>query len=341
MSQTADKREMVVVGINTTIMFISFLALLYVNYNRSYIPLKCKNIPLLNILYLTIFCWYLGDIYTYQPSLVYASRSICIATMSWLRMSFGVYSVISCHIFRIYQYHCIFQWHRRANGKYLWVPIGLWLIIPLVYGIIAAALPESLGTSFVISPEMCFAQKTAYFVALAFLLILMACWTYATLLMKYTDVCFNEYRELAVIIVSTVFVISMQVVLRWVPQVGDSGFAYNAMTSMTDLLIGQVSFYALIWRPAYHCLVDRDNYLALFLRTLKKENRKSEYELANGEELYMISFDCTGETGVFMASSADSFVKVLMTSDDSNDYHPATAYCEDLEKASASKPTLV
>ncbi|KAJ1880952.1 hypothetical protein H4R99_001488 [Coemansia sp. RSA 1722] len=280
----SDSRELAVFGINTAIILASFMVLCYINVNRGYIPLKCKNIPLLNTLYLTIFLWYVGDIFTYQPTLVHLSRATCIATMSWLRMSLGVYSVISCHIFRIYQYHCIFRWKIRATGVYLWLPVVVWALFPLIYGILAAALPENLGIS-VQLPTGCYAAKPSYFVALAFLLLLLLAWVYATLLMTRVNVCFSEYRELLLVICSTVSVVLVQVILRWVPGVGDSGFAYNTMTSVTDVLIGQISFLVLVGRPAYHCLVDRDEYLSRFLQTLKQENRQSEYELANGEKI--------------------------------------------------------
>ncbi|KAJ2002380.1 hypothetical protein GGI04_003364 [Coemansia thaxteri] len=136
---------------------------------------------------------------------------------------------------------------------------------------------------------MCIAEKPVYFVAVAFTVFLLVLWVYATLLMRRVNVCFNEYRELLTIITTTVVVVVLQVVLRWIPAIGDSGFAYNTMNSMTDVLIGQTSLFVLVYKPAYHCYKDKDEYLKTFLRTLKRENRQTEYELANGEELARIS----------------------------------------------------
>ncbi|KAJ2784446.1 hypothetical protein GGI15_002247 [Coemansia interrupta] len=250
-------------------------------------------------------------------------------------MSLGVYSVISCHIFRIYQYHCIFRWRIRASGRYLWIPIALWALFPLVYGILASALPEDKGTLMVADPPMCFAHKPAYFVALSFLLVLILCWIYATLLMNRVNVCFNEYRELIIVIVSTILVVLIQVVLRWVPAVGDSGFAYNTMTSMTDILIGQVSFLVLVSKPAFHCLYDRDAYLKVFLQTLKKENRHSEYELANGEEIGRISSSYNPEDSHHY-SSASVTGSTSRATDDS-----VTAFHDDLGMSAVPKRMLV
>ncbi|KAJ2456571.1 hypothetical protein GGF42_003188 [Coemansia sp. RSA 2424] len=295
MSYPVDKREVAVVGINSAVMFISFMVLVYINVNRAYIPLKCKNIPLINALYMTMFLWFIGDIYTYQPTLVHASRPICIATMSWLRMSLGIFSVINCHLLRIYQYQCIFQWRIHATGKHLWIPVALlWAILPLTYGILASVLPEDKGNSYIADPPMCLAEKPIYFVAVAFTVILMLFWVYATVLMRRVNVCFNEYRELLVVVITITLVVVMQVVLRWIPAIGDSGFTYNTLTSMSDVLIGQISLFLLVYKPAYHCLVDKDEYLKYFLRTLKRENRQTEYELANGEELARVSSSYPG-----------------------------------------------
>ncbi|KAJ1643666.1 hypothetical protein J3B02_003232 [Coemansia erecta] len=265
--------------------------------------------------------------------------------MSWLRMSLGVYSIISCHIFRIYQYHCIFQWKIRATGIYLWLPILSWSLFPFIYGILASALPENLGISVKLNdPPVCYAAKPSYFVALAFLIILLLCWVYATLLMNRVNVCFNEYRELLLVICSTVFVVIVQVVLRWVPGIGDSGFAYNTMTSMTDILIGQISFFVLVFKPASHCLFDRDEYLHVFLRTLRRENRQSEYELANGEKINRISSSLAPEQFLEenISVSSRSMAKILRA-DEPAALHidSVTAFHKDLGIDLANKRMIV
>ncbi|KAJ2401115.1 hypothetical protein GGI23_001607 [Coemansia sp. RSA 2559] len=276
-----DRREAAVIGANSAIMALSLATIAYVNANRTYVPLKCKNIPLLNTLFCAMLAWYIGDIYTYQPTAVRASRATCIAMMSWLRVSLGIYTVVACHIFRIYQYHCIFRWRVRAQGKRLWAAAALWAALPVAYGALAAALPAARGGNDY-AGGTCVSHKPLYFVAVAFLVVLLACWTLATLMMRGINVCFDEYRELLVVIAATVAVVALQVVLRWVPGIGDSGFAYNTMTSLTDMLIGQVGLLVLVAKPVFHCLYDRDRYLRFFLHKLRREDKEAEYELANG-----------------------------------------------------------
>ncbi|KAJ2557391.1 hypothetical protein EV175_001375 [Coemansia sp. RSA 1933] len=280
-----DRREVAVIGVNSAVMAISLLAIIYVNMNRTYVPLKCKNIPLLNTLFAAMFAWYVGDIFTYQPSAVHASRATCIVAMSWLRMSLGIYAVVACHIFRIYQYQCIFRWRIRATGRRLWIAVAAGAMVPLVYGILASALPaRSGGNDYIVSSSgaMCVTYKPLYFVAVGLLVLLLGCWAYATSAVNGINVCFDEYRELVAVIACTIVVVVLQVVLRWVPGIGDSGFGYNTMASISDIVVGQVSLFALIARPAFHCFYDRDRYLRHFLHTLRRENRESEYEMANG-----------------------------------------------------------
>ncbi|KAI7829893.1 hypothetical protein BX661DRAFT_180689 [Kickxella alabastrina] len=331
-TQKADKREIILLCVNSSVMFISFLVLIYINFNRAYIPLKCKNIRLINVLYVSIFCWYVGDIYTYLPTLVPISQPICLATSAWLRISVGAYTLIGCHLFRIYQYHSIFQWHRRAKGWYLWVPIALCAFAPITYGLLASILPESQSISFDLDPAMCSAAKPIYFAAFGFLLTLILCWIYATLLMKYVNVCFSEYRELLVVTISCILVLILQVVLRWVPGFDGTGIGYSIVTSVTDLFIGQVSFYSIIWRPTYHCLVDRDEYLIYFLRTLERQNRMAEYELANGA-VFMSNYNGTVDVDVAysIAGSTKDLVKMVRPSDKNSIYNVDDGYYEDIE----------
>ncbi|KAJ1996073.1 hypothetical protein GGI25_000616 [Coemansia spiralis] len=309
----ADRREAIVVGINTGLLTLSLIVILLVNRNRAYIPLKCKNIPLLNMLFLTTLLWYLGDIFTYQPTLVaHATRSVCILTMSWLRMSLGVYSVISCHVFRIYQYQCVFKWRVPAKGKHLWVPILLWTIVPLLYGILASAIPAGKGgNEYIADPPMCVSHKPLYFTAVALLVLLLVVWACATLMMNNINVCFQEHRELLVVIVSTVLVVLLQVVLRWTLP-GNSSFAYNTFTSVTDVLIGQISLFVLVSKPLFHCLRDPDEYLCYFLHTLRRENKRVEYEMAGGEEIAVSQFD--GLVDSSSTESTRSIAKVLLGS---------------------------
>ncbi|KAJ2359147.1 hypothetical protein GGF43_000313 [Coemansia sp. RSA 2618] len=264
------------------------VAIFLVYLNRTYIPLRSKNIPLIYTLYVTTLLWFIGDIFTYFPTLVPApSRAICILTMSWLRMSFGIFSIVSCHIFRIYQYICSFEWRVRAvvGSRYFWRPVFAWSVLPLAYGALASTLPADRGGNAYIREErMCVSDKPLYFVAVAFLIVLLVCWIVATLRMKRIYVCFSEFREMLAIIACTVVIIVLQVVLRWVPRIGDNSVAFNAVASMSDVLVCMISMFVLVSRALWHCYVDRDEYLRYFLHKLKRENRQTEYEMANGGE---------------------------------------------------------
>ncbi|KAJ2646905.1 hypothetical protein IWW40_005078 [Coemansia sp. RSA 1250] len=285
-----DRREVAVVCVNTAIMLISAVAIWSVHIKRAYIPLKCKNIPLLYTLFATMLVWYIGDIWAYQPTVVArASRPVCIFTMSWMRMSFGIYSVLSCHIFRVYQYYCIFEWRTKVEKRLLWMPIALWACFPLTYGILASTLPADRGISYIDDPPMCYSAKMLYFIAVGILVLLLLCWIVAIFMVSHIHGSFNEFCELLAVIVCTIVIVVVQVVLRWIPRIGENGFGYNTMVSMTDILIGQLSLFILISRPLYHSIKDPLAYQKYFLHKLKRENRQSEYELANGTQLGRIS----------------------------------------------------
>lgn len=283
--------EVIVVTINTTLVFISLLVLVYINLHHAYVPFKCKNIPLLNILYLCTFIWYLADIFTYQTALVHLNRPLCIAMLSWLRFSFGIYSVILCHIFRNYQYLCIFHWRQPAVGRHLWYPLAGCLVIPLGYGITATVLPVQEGIEFRPEsvPAECIAHKHVYFLAVAFLVFLMLVWLISILVMNRITMCFNEYREAILVFAFTTLMILLQIIIRWVPSVDHNGFTYYTIVSVSDTMVGQFSLYMLILKPLYHCLGDREGYLRYFLRKLQIEQLRMEYELANGEELVWLT----------------------------------------------------
>ncbi|KAI8321381.1 hypothetical protein GQ54DRAFT_261879 [Martensiomyces pterosporus] len=297
MEKVSDKRDIAVVGACSGMLFASFLVLVYINLNRTYTPLKCKNIPLINVLFASISIWFIGDVYVDHPSLVHATRPICIATISWLRMSLGMYCVVCCYTFRIYEYICIFQWRIRATGRHLWVPLALWALVPLAYGVLASALPPSSGIEYVEDTMICRASKPIYFIAVAALIVLALVCGYATFAARHLNACFNEFRELLPMVFVTLTVCVVQVTFRWIPDIGGNVFTYNTLVTITDFIVGQVSFYALVTKPVYHCAVDRDEYLKYFLRKLKRENLEEEYEIANGQEMDHVSTSLTSTAG--------------------------------------------
>ncbi|KAJ2360288.1 hypothetical protein H4S01_005797 [Coemansia sp. RSA 2610] len=287
----ADSREAAVLAVNTLAMGISTAIVALVLVNRDYIPLRSKNIPLVLILYVSTVLWFIGDVFTYYPALVgKLSRPVCILAMSWLRISLGVFAVVSCHVFRIYQYVCIFEWRVRAQGWRLYAPLGLLAMAPVAYGGLASGLPASKGgNAYMESPSMCVSHKPLYFAALGMLLVLLLCWLCAILAMRRIYVCFSEFREMLAMFACTVVIVVLQAVLRWVPGIGDQSVGYNAMVAITDMLVGNTSLAILLLPALWHCYRDRDAYLRFFLHKLKRENRQTEYELANGEALGRIS----------------------------------------------------
>ncbi|ORX73079.1 hypothetical protein DL89DRAFT_265232 [Linderina pennispora] len=234
------------------------MVLIFINYNRSYTPLKCKNIPLLNLSFLSKWVWCYGlwamSLQTI-PSLTHTSWAICIATISWLRMSLGMFAVVCLLIFRTFEYICIFEYKIRATGRYLWIPLATMATVCLLYGILATVLPEEKGIQYV--------------AVLISLLVVCAVFTYMA---RDIQSSFNEFRELLATFFVTIIAILVQVILRWVPNISGNEFAYNTLVTLTDFIVCQVNFYFLA-------------YLRFFLKKLRRENNESVYEIANGAQM--------------------------------------------------------
>ncbi|KAJ1965610.1 hypothetical protein GGI12_000661 [Dipsacomyces acuminosporus] len=308
--RTPDKRDIAVVACCSVMMFVTFLILIYVNVNRSYIPFKCKNIPLINVLFVSTLMLLIGDVYVNHSSLLYTNRPICIVTVSWLRISFGMYNVVCCYTFRVYEYICIFRWKVRATGKYLWIPLALWVLIPLIYGILASTLPPDWGIGYDEDTRICTTSRPLYLMAVAFIIILLLVLGYATFVARRLNSCFNEFRELLPMIFYTLTAMVVQVAFRWIPSIGRNTFIYNTLVTMTDLFVGQVSFYALVARPVYHCIVDREEYLNYFMYKLKQENLEQEYEMANGE--HMVHTNSRMRMATASTPQSNSYTKLNM-----------------------------
>ncbi|KAJ1959824.1 hypothetical protein GGI12_004137, partial [Dipsacomyces acuminosporus] len=84
-----DRREVAVIAICSVILFLDLIALVYTYINRTYLPLKTKNLPLMYWTYLSGIFWFVGDVYSYFKIARKTSWITCVVTTGWLRLSLG------------------------------------------------------------------------------------------------------------------------------------------------------------------------------------------------------------------------------------------------------------
>ncbi|KAJ1959288.1 hypothetical protein GGI12_004412 [Dipsacomyces acuminosporus] len=284
-----DKRELAIIWVCSSVLFINLLLLVYVYTQRSYIPLKVKNLPLMYLSFVSMVCWFIGSVYVNQSSYLAKNWAICVVTNLWVRMSFGTYFLVALVQMRVYEYIVIFRWKRRATGRYLWIPVAYEVTFPLIYGILGTALPHKSGMEYDPESRMCRTGHTLYIIGYTYLGFQFVITAYLAYKARKINACFNEFKDITTILVCTFVSMLITCILHFLkPSVRES-FGVHAISTLVMFAFTQVHFFVILARPIYHSIFDREQHLDYFLRTMGESGLTKQYQMGTTEK--------TGATG--------------------------------------------
>ncbi|KAI8326529.1 hypothetical protein GQ54DRAFT_307516 [Martensiomyces pterosporus] len=216
-------------------------------------------------------------------------------------MSLGIYLFFALFQLRVYLYISIFNWKRRAKGVYLWVPIGYHVAVPLAYAIVAAALPQSLGYGYSPDTYTCMNHDAIYYIGIgltAFQFLISAGLTFKA---RKINTCFNEFREFVIILAIAMVAGVLSICTRMMSGWQDRSYTVDALDTAAEFIPAQAYFFVVLGPPIYHSIVDKDEYLAYFMRKMLKANLVRQYDMSYTGQL-------TGTNGFGLGSGADSSV---------------------------------
>ncbi|ORX73072.1 hypothetical protein DL89DRAFT_265228 [Linderina pennispora] len=252
----------------------------YAYANRSYLPLKAKNIPLMIYTFISSVLWYFGDIYTFFTLPKY-NRVTCVAANSWLRMCLGGYLWMSLFQARLYQYISIFIWKQRVKGKYFWYPMIYMVSIPLVYGIVSIALPEENGIRYVPERKGCDGSMNLFYMSISFCFLQMLAFIFVLFYSRHINTCFSEYRQVVWCFIVACVCLIIGIATAWIPLTPERIFIFGALNTMLPILVAQVYFFVILGPPVFHCMFNRQKHLSYFAQRLRESNMTREYQLAH------------------------------------------------------------
>ncbi|KAJ1965893.1 hypothetical protein GGI12_000465 [Dipsacomyces acuminosporus] len=281
MARIKDNRDLIVIGVCAGLLFFNLVILAYAFFNRRYLPLKSKNLPIMYLGFVAMLCWSIGSVYGYHSSYLNKNGVICAATFGVARMSLGSFLFIGLFQFRVYQYIVIFLWRKRAKGRYLWCPVLYLVTISFAYALAAFLLPPKWGFSYNVKNQTCHAQSPIFIFGLCVLVVQFAISVALTVKARTINACFNEYVEIIVTISLTALSGVVTILVHWYPASPDQKYPLRIVETLAVLVFSQVYFVLILGPPIYHSLVDREQYLCYFMRRLMDYRLVREYDLAS------------------------------------------------------------
>ncbi|KAI8322145.1 hypothetical protein GQ54DRAFT_297581 [Martensiomyces pterosporus] len=278
-----DRREVALIAACSAVLFVNLLFLVYTFFKRKYLPLKSKNLPLMYWTYFSTVMWFIGNIYSSLRIAPKTNWFTCVVTYTWLRMSLGGYLWMSLFQYRVYQYIVIFTWKRRITGRCLWLPLSYIVSIPLIYAVVAAALPQDIGFTFIAPLQMCTSSNWFFYLSISFVFFQLLVFAFIIYMARTIHTCFNEYREIVICFIVATLALIAGIATFWIPLTPSRVFLFGVLNTVLPLLIAQVYFIVLLARPIYHSIVDSEEYLKFFLNRMKESRLIREYQMANND----------------------------------------------------------
>ncbi|KAI8326528.1 hypothetical protein GQ54DRAFT_307515 [Martensiomyces pterosporus] len=258
---------------------------MYAFTQRSYPPLKSRNLPIMYLLYISMVCWFVGSIYVNHSSYMPKSWLICVATFSWLRMSLGVYLFFALFQIRVYFYISIFIWRRAARGKLLWALIAYQSVLSLAYAIVAAVLPKDLGYEYYADSYTCMNHNAIYYVGIGLVVFQFAVSLGLTFKARKINSRFNEFREFVVILTFTFVAGVISICTRMIRGLHDRRSTVDVLDTVAQFIPTQAYFFVVLGPPIYHSIVDRERHLAYFMSRMVEANLVRQYDMASNAQL--------------------------------------------------------
>ncbi|ORX69449.1 hypothetical protein DL89DRAFT_267670 [Linderina pennispora] len=276
--QTYSGWDTAVVVFGAAMLAIDLVVMLYIVWNRKYPPIRAKNIPLLVVLFVSLVIWYIGSIATQlDVGNINSFSGSCILFAIWFRVLLGVFLFTFVNVFRLYTYIRIFRYRKPVKGWSYWIPVIIFLVIILAFGLTTTLLHESLGVFLIEGIDVC--RYTIRFKEIAFGIVWFG-WLaviLSTFLARNINTSFNEYYEMLAVCIITSIAIAYETIIQHI-LANYILFIWSRTTSaLIEVIAGQVTFFILVTTPVYNCLVNREGYQKAFFEKMHNDGMTARY----------------------------------------------------------------
>ncbi|KAJ1949263.1 hypothetical protein EC988_004842 [Linderina pennispora] len=249
---------------------------LYAWLNRSYPPLRAKNLPLATMMWVGAFGWFIGSVVSNGLVEIEGVWRHCILPAVWIRIGFG-YTFTCSSLFRVYLLDRIFVQRRSAHGVRFHLPIFLFILVVLLFCIISTVLPNYMTVIYLDKFKSCHYVAPYRFVCLG---IVASLWSVVAVLVwriRNIHTAFNERFETVAIAAMALSTDIEMIVVHIVYLHYAQNRAVRSMAVMFDLTMGCTASFILLVYPVYQCIFHREEYLQKWLLKLSLDGLHKEY----------------------------------------------------------------
>ncbi|KAI8318343.1 hypothetical protein GQ54DRAFT_252527, partial [Martensiomyces pterosporus] len=257
---------------------LTLLLLVYAWLNRTYRPIRAKNLVLVTFMYLMAVPWYLGSVVSNGLVELVGPWKFCKLWGVWFRVAPG-YMFVNFLFFRAYSLDRIFIQRKPCSGWRFYLPSIILTIIIILFCIVSQVISDKKTLVYVESIEVCHYVGPFRYVSAGIIWAILLVYAVQVVKIRNIKSSFNEFRE-SLIIFFIIFATILQLTLLVVfiamnPYNKDIRLA----TVSFDFVAGNLMIWLVLVHPVYMCIFHGREYEKRWLRKLAGDGLSKEYEV--------------------------------------------------------------
>ncbi|KAJ2357536.1 hypothetical protein IWW50_005134 [Coemansia erecta] len=276
--------DWIMIIVITIVYSIDVLAVLFMLWNRTYSPIKCKSPILMSCMIVSGILWFAGDIQTNgHAPLEHTALTNCKAFGVWVRILLGVCTLSALIAMRAYGLFRVFCKNRPFRGWGLYRPYAVFCLCMVVYGIVSQVVSPSVTIHYMAVVDICYYESG--FKASLFALVWVTWLIVAFLSWRIRNIksSFNEARESLVACSAVFAVLIFTTVMHYTSPLFPLNVRLRILTTSFDHLATNVFWWSVMAVPLFNCLVRRDRYLAEWTAKLRADGLQRMYDVPSPE----------------------------------------------------------
>ncbi|KAI8320908.1 hypothetical protein GQ54DRAFT_277002 [Martensiomyces pterosporus] len=290
--------DTVAIIFGASIYGVTLLLFIYAWLNRSYAPIRAKNIWITTLMYISGILWFVGDIATNGHVELVGAWSICKLWAIWFRVFFSFSYSVSIAL-RVYALYRVFILHRPYKGRSVYLPVVAMFGCLIVFCVVSQVVSDSHTVMYIKEFEVCSYVWAFRGACIGLYWVVWLVILFLVVRIRHIHTSFNErYESFLICLLGFSGTLILTVVHTTHPNYTLQMHLRVANTCI-DAANGNLGIWVVLLYPCYQSVFNRERYLQTWVAKLKADGLRKEYNMSpqyNSVEQGYSKMDSSSET---------------------------------------------
>ncbi|KAJ2516305.1 hypothetical protein H4217_004663 [Coemansia sp. RSA 1939] len=265
------------IAVGTALFGVTLIFIITAWINRNFRPIRAKNLPMVTILFVTGFLWFVGDIPMNGHVLFKGAFRNCKEWNIWARVLFCFWYTTGL-IVRCYALDRVFNQNKPTRGIAYYAPSAVLILFYLCYSIVTQAMPDRLTIGFNSQLEVCTTTDGYQYVTIGILWINWIIFSIMMIRLRNIQSTFNEFYESLFILGFGVAAMIKTTVVHFTHHRYTFIMGYRVAETIGDAFICNGVILVIIAYPVIRSVYRAKEYERKWLLRLRTDGLQDMYE---------------------------------------------------------------